>query len=131
MPLVKTKADRDDITPVPLTNPNYFAQLSFWPGYFHPAPANGGSKRYDCSVKKWMDSDIPGVSLPGFEERRKSTNQNGSIASYVNPVIPEGELMTYLRNPIGKKIFHINARSYSKDTNSESQTDYYITLSLE
>ncbi len=132
VPLVKNKSDMDDITPVPLSNTNYFAQLSFWAGFFRPSPGNGTSKNYDCTTKEWQNSDEkPGVPVPGFEDRMKSTSQNGVISYYINPIIPQTELMNYLRNPIGKKTFRINARSYKKEASSESQTDFYITLSLE
>ena len=131
VPLVKNKASMDDIKPVPLTNANHFAQMSIQVGYFHPAPPIGTSKKYNCDTKKWENSnETYGFSLPDFIEREKAVNQNGYISSYINPVIPENELMSYLRNPSGMKRFEIKARSYKKEANAESQTDYYITLTL-
>lgn len=131
MPLVKNNAGISDISTVPLTNAKHFAQLSFWLGSFNPSLGNTTIKRYDCTTKKWGNSDekSPGPS-GGFEDRLKPRIENGFISYYINPVIPEIELMNYLRNPTGSKVFHVNARSYTKEANSESQTDYYITLTL-
>lgn len=131
LPLVKNKADMDDISPLPLTNATHFAQLSFWLGYFNPSPGNSSLKRYDCTTKKWENSDEKsGGPSGGWGDREKSRNENGFISYYVNPVIPEIELMNYLRNPVGLKRFNINARAYRKEADTESQTDYYITLTL-
>ncbi len=131
VPLVKNKADLDDISPVPLTNATHFTQLSFWLGSFNPSPGSSSLKRYDCTTKKWGNSDEKsGGPSGGFEDRLKPRNENGFISSYVNPVIPEIELLNYLRNPVGLKKFNINARAYRKEGDAESQTDYYITLTL-
>lgn len=131
VPLVKNKADMDEITPVPLTNANHFAQLSFQLGYFNPSPGNATLKKYDCSTKEWQNSNEKSGGPSGeFIERGRPSNQNGLLTYFVNPVIPEIELMNYLRNPIGEKKFIIRARRYIKEANTETQTDFYITLLL-
>ena len=39
--------------------------------------------------------------------------------------------MNYQRTPISAKTFNLTARTYKKEGNTESQTDFYITLTLD
>ncbi len=133
-PLVQNDKDREDIIPVPLTNASHFAQLSLEAGSFRPSPGVVNIRNYNCQDKKWVNSTEDGIKIPGFSfliEGGKSIKEEGNERVYINPIIPEVELMNYLRNPIGMKTFTIKARSYEKTATIETQTDIYITLTLQ